>query len=171
MNSLTFIFQIIVAIFLVRFHVNHYQLGYNPIVNKLNQLTNAFVLPFNRIIKVKGWDIGALIVGWIIAVLLAVLFYHDIYRSLVYGTVYLFAYTWLNLLMIALFIVVIGSWLQTQGTQPIMQIALSCTEWMMQPIRKILPSFGGLDFSPIIAFFIISFAKQGLWQLLLRGLL
>ena len=36
------------------------------------------------------------------------------------------------------------------------------TEPMLQPIRNLLPNFGGIDFSPLIAILILLFFKDGI---------
>ena len=36
------------------------------------------------------------------------------------------------------------------------------TEPMLQPIRNLLPNFGGIDFSPLIAILILLFLKDGI---------
>ena len=74
--------------------------------------------------------------------------------------------TWLNTTFYAILITVIGSWLQTAPRQPVMQIALSCCEWLMAPLRRIIPPVGMLDFSPMAALFLIYLAQQGLARIL-----
>jgi len=36
------------------------------------------------------------------------------------------------------------------------------TEPMLQPIRNLLPNFGGIDFSPLIAILLLLFVKDGI---------
>jgi len=36
------------------------------------------------------------------------------------------------------------------------------TEPMLRPIRNLLPNFGGIDFSPLIAILILLFLKDGI---------
>ncbi|WP_233120079.1 YggT family protein [Rappaport israeli] len=63
-------------------------------------------------------------------------------------------------------IAVIGSWLQTNPRQSVMQIMLSCHEWLLAPIRRLIPSFGGLDFSPIAALFLLNLIRRLLAHLI-----
>ena len=69
----------------------------------------------------------------------------------------------------AILITVIGSWLQTDPRQPVMQIALSCSDWLMAPLRRIIPPVGMLDFTPMAALFLIYFAQRGIATLILGG--
>ena len=76
---------------------------------------------------------------------------------------------WLNTVFYAILITVIGSWLQTDPRQPVMQIALTCCEWLMAPLRRIIPPVGMLDFTPMAALFLIYFAQRGIATLILGG--
>ena len=76
---------------------------------------------------------------------------------------------WLNTVFYAILITVIGSWLQTDPRQPVMQIALSCSDWLMAPLRRIIPPVGMLDFTPMAALFLIYFAQRGIATLILGG--
>ena len=160
-----FIIKLLIAVFIIRFHVNAYRLGYNPVVDKLNQLTDPVVLPFKRLMPSKRYDYAALVPAVIIAVLAAFVLFRNISIALLFGINILFITTWLQVIFYTMLIVVIGSWLQTDPRQPVMQVALSCSDWLLAPIRRIIPSLGGLDFSPIIALFAIQFAQSGMYKL------
>ena len=45
---------------------------------------------------------------------------------------------------------VILSWLRLPPANPVVQLLGALTEPFLKPIRKALPSSGGLDFSPIV---------------------
>ena len=79
--------------------------------------------------------------------------------------------TWLNTIFYAILIIVIGSWLQTDPRQPVMQIALACADWLMAPLRRIIPPVGMIDFTPMAALFILYLAQSGINRLLLGGLI
>lgn len=168
-SSLLFIVQLLVAVFIIRFHVNMYRLGINPIVSRLNDLTAPLVRPFQRLINRGRYDFAALLVAWIVAILGSFVIFHSFANALILGTLLAFLSTWLNVVMYALFLVVIASWLQTDPRQPIMQIALSCTEWVMAPLRSVIPTLGGLDFSPIVVLLGIGFLKNGVAKLALSS--
>lgn len=58
-------------------------------------------------------------------------------------------------LRIALFARIILSWIDPMGNMRISQIARDLTEPILAPIRSVLPNFGMLDLSPLVAFFLI----------------
>lgn len=156
--------KLAIALFLIRFHANLYRLGFNPIVSRLNRATDPLVLPFRKLLPPSRFDFGAVIVAAIIALLVTfILFVNPVAIPL---GVLLLLNTWLNTTFYAILITVIGSWLQTDPRQPVMQIALSCCEWLMAPLRRIIPPAGMLDFSPMAALFLIYLAQQGLARIL-----
>ena len=163
-DLIIFIGKLAIALFIVRFHTNLYRLGFNPVASKLNRTTDPLVLPFRKLLPPSRFDIGAVIVAAIIALFVAFI--------LIPGTVALpipllmLISVWLNTVFYAILITVIGSWLQTDPRQPVMQIALSCCEWLMAPLRRIIPPVGMLDFSPMAALFLIYLAQQGLARIL-----
>jgi len=56
-----------------------------------------------------------------------------------------------TLLMAAIFIRVIASWLGLSPYSRWMRPVMALTDWLTEPIRRILPPFGMLDFSPMVA--------------------
>jgi len=66
----------------------------------------------------------------------------------------------LNFWLFSIFIEVIGSWVAMGQQNPMLDLVAQINRPIMEPIRKVLPSLGGLDLSPIIALIGISFFKQ-----------
>lgn len=64
----------------------------------------------------------------------------------------------LNVFQLALFIRVVMSWfpLSSSGARSVMDIVVRITEPVLGPIRRALPSFGGIDISPIVAILLLS---------------
>ncbi len=52
---------------------------------------------------------------------------------------------------------VIVSWIQLPPNNPIVYYSRMLTEPLLEPIRKLLPAGGGLDFSPIILLLLLRF--------------
>lgn len=51
--------------------------------------------------------------------------------------------------------------------QPVIRFVYDVTEWVMAPFRKIIPSTGGIDFSPIIAVLAVELVRRLVVRLLL----
>lgn len=60
---------------------------------------------------------------------------------------------------------VLMSWLPIPSSEPFATIAKvihTVTDPVMEPVRKVLPSMGGLDFSPIVVIIGLSFVTRGI---------
>ena len=160
-DLIIFLGKLAIALFIVRFHTNLYRLGFNPVAAKLNRATDPLVLPFRKLLPPSRFDFAAVIVAAIIALFVAFI--------LIPAPLFILVSVWLNTVFYAILITVIGSWLQTDPRQPVMQIALSCSDWLMAPLRRIIPPVGMLDFTPMAALFLIYFAQRGIATLILGG--
>ena len=49
------------------------------------------------------------------------------------------------------------SWFNPNPANPLVQLVYRVTEPVLIPIRRILPDFGGIDFSPLVVMVIIWF--------------
>jgi len=58
------------------------------------------------------------------------------------------------------------SWVSPDPRNPIVQILITITDPFIEPVRKIIPPFGMIDFSPIIALLIIEFFRIFLIRLI-----
>ena len=166
--------KLAIALFLIRFHANLYRLGFNPLAQQLNRHTDPLVLPFRKLLPPSRYDFGALAVAGIIALAISLVFTAAIHASFgVFIALFLtlIINTWLNTIFYAILIIVIGSWLQTDPRQPVMQIALACADWLMAPLRRIIPPVGMIDFTPMAALFILYLAQSGINRLLLGELI
>jgi YggT family protein len=75
-----------------------------------------------------------------------------------------------DLYIIVLLARVLLSWVQVDPRNPIVNLINQLTEPLLAPIRNLLPQSGGLDFSPMVAFFVVLIAEQIILSLL-RSLL
>ena len=65
-----------------------------------------------------------------------------------------------SLLMIALFVRVIASWFGISPYSRWMRPVLAATSWLVEPIRRILPPVGMIDFSPMVAWLVLWLARE-----------
>ena len=68
-----------------------------------------------------------------------------------------------QILWIALLVRVVLSWFNigpSSPIYPIAKIAHQVTEPLLAPIRRVLPEFGMFDFSPIVAFLLITLVQR-----------
>ena len=71
----------------------------------------------------------------------------------------------LEIYNILIFVRVIASWIVQDPTHPIMRFLYGITEPILGPIRNLMPNIG-LDFSPIVAYLLISVITQILRSIL-----
>jgi YggT family protein len=71
-----------------------------------------------------------------------------------------------NVLIIALLIRVISSWFGISPYRPWMRPVMALTNWIIDPIRRILPPFGMIDFSPLVAWLVLTLVRGFVLSLL-----
>ena len=125
-----------------------------------------------RVVRLGGnpqdaslWLIGIVVVGglilislvqWLIGVWYTVVALgqsgpHDLARFAVSGV--------FSLLMIALFVRVIASWIGISPYSRWMRPVMLATNWLVDPIRRLLPPVGMIDFSPMVAWLVLWLAR------------
>ena len=82
------------------------------------------------------------------------------------GILRLFVYYATQLLLLALLIRVVGSWFGAGRYNRWVRWAYTLTDWIVEPLRKIIPPFGMIDFTPLIAWFAILIVRGWLIALL-----
>ncbi len=65
-----------------------------------------------------------------------------------------------SILFAALLIRVIGSWFGVFRYSRWMRPAYVLTDWLVEPIRRLLPPMGALDWSPLVAWLVLWLLKQ-----------
>ena len=61
--------------------------------------------------------------------------------------------------MLALFVRVIASWLGISPYSAWMRPVMILTNWLIEPIRRILPPMGMIDFCPMVAWLLLWLAR------------
>lgn len=74
-----------------------------------------------------------------------------------------------TVLTMAIFARVLLSWFPVRPDSPVVTILTEITDPILQPLRRIVPSLGMLDLTPIVALFLLQIVEQIL-RSALRGL-
>jgi YggT family protein len=74
-------------------------------------------------------------------------------------TLMLIAWT-LRFLTFALLVRVVSSWLPVSPYSKWIRWSYVSTDWLVGPIRRVLPPFGAIDFSPLVAYLILIIAGR-----------
>lgn len=143
---------------------------YNPISVGVRKTTDLVVGPINRLIPAgKRLNIGALVALLLcqtayIAVMLAILSRFDAFnliQALIWSALGV-AGLLINIVFYSVLAMIVVSFLAPQSNHPAVEFIWQLTEPVMAPLRNIIPSMGGLDFSPILLFIGINVIRVSL---------
>jgi YggT family protein len=73
-------------------------------------------------------------------------------------------------LTFALLVRVITSWIPTLGASRWIRWSYGATEWMLRPLRALIPSLGVIDITPIVAYFALQLLQYLVETILLAAL-
>ena len=90
-----------------------------------------------------------------------------IYTTSLTGSIILFAVRLIQIYNILIIARVLASWVIRNPYNRLYYFLLTITEPVLGPLRRILPPMMGLDFSPIIAFFLLDLLSHLLSNLLI----
>lgn len=161
MNALYFLVDTLSRLYLLTFLLRILlQLSradfYNPISQFLVRVTNPLVVPARRLIpSLRGFDLPTFVVLVLLQLAVAILLLvlrgisprPDLLLWLVvFGLIGLTLWTYL----VCILVYVILSWLAQASYNPIATFLGQIVEPVLRPARRLLPSIGGLDVSPLI---------------------
>jgi len=63
-------------------------------------------------------------------------------------------------LRLALLVRVIASWFPSLASRRWIAWSVGATEWMLRPLRRVVPSLGVMDITPIVAYFALQIAQS-----------
>lgn len=136
---------------------------YNPISQFIVKATNPVLMPLRKIVPgFFGVDFAAIVLAVLVQIVGMVLTHMLALGSIapnpllylvlgILGTLTVL----LDFFFFAIIILVIVSWISPGSRHDGTQLLHQVTEPLMRPIRNIVPSAGGLDFSPMIAMLIL----------------
>jgi YggT family protein len=73
-------------------------------------------------------------------------------------------------LRVALLVRVLASWFPSAAGKPWLRWSFGVTEWMLRPLRRVIPSFGMVDITPIVAYFALQLIEGLVSRVLFSGL-
>lgn len=130
-------------------------------VNYFNPIVKVFVAAYKPISKLSVFSNQLYTIG-LIAVGLKFLSFQLLYSSQ-YEALVLIIIAFIEIIKIALNIIffsiigsVILSWVSPNNDHPAPELINEISDNVLNPIKKFIPSMGGLDFSPIFAFILIN---------------
>ncbi len=142
---------------------------FGPVARFVRRTVDPMILPVERrIVRAGGlptsapwWALVAVVVGGILLIL-ALEFVRDLVLVALSAAgrgpraLYSLLVSWtFGILKLALIVRVIASWLQVSLYRPWIRWSVSLTEWLLRPLRSVIPPFGMIDVTPIVAYFVL----------------
>jgi YggT family protein len=133
---------------------------YNPLSQFIVKASNPIVVPLRRIIPgLGGLDLASILVAYVVATLKFVSLAALSGESLGVLAFYIGLLVLIKqagfLLFVIMIIMAVMSWV-VQGYNATLMVLAQLTDPFLRPIRKIIPSIGGLDLSMLIAFLLMN---------------
>lgn len=136
---------------------------YNPLSQFIVRATHPLLKPLRKVIpSFAGLDLASLVLAILVQLVLMALVLllmgyglDDPLQLLVWSIIGVTA-LFIKVFFFALIISVILSWVAQGSHNPAAELINQICEPLLLPIRRILPSMGGLDLSPIVAFLVLN---------------
>lgn len=163
------IFGIAILIVMLRFLLQLVKADfYNPASQVIVRATQPILAPMRRVIPgIGGIDVSSIVLMLVLQMAeTGLLKTMGAYALFNVSTAGLFVWAIADLVELATFVFifalivqVILSWLSPGAYNPIVGLLYSFNEPILRPARRVLPSTGGLDFSPLIALIFLNLVQ------------
>lgn len=138
---------------------------YNPISQAIVKGSDPLAKPLRSILPKSGrFDLASLILAWLTGIAFVAIVTMgslSIGQYLTFGLVralsVLISFYWWSLL-----IIVVASFVSQGNYHPALTLLEQLLEPIMSPIRKIMPTLGPLDLSPMVAILLLTIAERAL---------
>ncbi len=161
---------VLVVVFAVDWLVRTRRINpFGPVARFFRRAVDPLIMPVERrIVRAGGtpasapwWTLVAVVIGGIILILAL-----QFVRGLIATTIvtasagprglYILLVSWtFSILQLALIVRIIASWFRLNPYGRWIRWSYSLTEWILRPLRSVIPPFGMIDVTPIVAYFIL----------------
>ena len=163
------IFGIAILIVMLRFLLQLVKADfYNPASQVIVRATQPILAPMRRVIPgIGGIDVSSIVLMLVLQMAeTGLLKTMGAYALFNVSTAGLFVWAIADLVELATFVFIFAlivqiilSWLSPGAYNPIVGLLYSFNEPILRPARRVLPSTGGLDFSPLIALIFLNLVQ------------
>lgn len=171
--AISFILEIVTFVFVARFLLQACRVDfYNPISQGLVKVTDPLLKPLRMVLPgYRNLDFAAFLAAVLTQIIL-IMALSAIQGGFFGNPVTIIAAGVLQVILLvirifwwSILIVIIAGWIAPGTYHPALALLNQITEPLLAPARRLLPSLGGLDFSPIIVFLILGVIERILPQL------
>jgi YggT family protein len=153
---------------------------FNAVARFCRSTVDPFIAPIERrVVRAGGtpasaplWALAAVVVGGILLLTFLDFIRLQVARSIVASQggsagIYHLLVSWtFTILKIALIVRVVSSWLPISPFSRWVRWSYLLSEPILAPMRRIVPSLGGLDLTPILAYFLLNLVESLLFRLM-----
>lgn len=184
-----FILSAVAVLFLIRFVLQATRADfYNPICQGIVRYTDPVLKPLRVVLPTyRNLDLAAFVATWLVSIatiVVAVIMTGgysngtvvELVQSLglvvgaIVGGVYRTLDLFLSFYWIAIFLSIIVSFVAPATYNPVISLLQQICEPVLAPARRLLPTMGGLDLSPLIVFLVLALLQRfflpGLFRML-----
>ena len=164
------VFSFALYLMLLRFWMQWVRADFrNQLGGFIITVTNPVVIPTRKIIPSFGTvDSATLVLAYLIALLKAVSLVllkssadiSALFPWILIPAIGVVFQSSIYLLMAAIFVNIVASWVAPHSYHPILMVARSISDPIMAPARKLIPSIAGVDLSPILVFMFLNISLQ-----------
>lgn len=169
-----FVFGALIALVLLRVMLQAVRANFhNPICQFVYKTTNPLLMPLRRFIPAwRRLDNAGVVLAWVLTFLKLWLMSETVGQNLGWAGLAVIAVADLLgfSLMIGLGLILVRivlSFIASESYHPIVPLVYQLTDPVLKPLQRILPALGGLDFSPLVAWLLITLARVLIVQPLL----
>ena len=153
---------------------------FNAIARFCRSTVDPLIAPMERrVVRAGGtpasaplWALAAVVIGGILLLTFLDFIRLEIARSIIASQsgaagIFQLLVTWtFGILKLAIIVRVISSWLPISPYSVWVRWSYALSEPILGPMRRVMPSFGGLDLSPLLAYFLLSVTESLLLRLM-----
>jgi YggT family protein len=153
---------------------------FNAMARFCRSTVDPFIAPIERrVVRAGGtpaaaplWALAAVVIGGILLLTLLDVIRSEVIRSIVAsqdgaaGIFHLLVSWTFTILKIALVVRVISSWLPVSPYSGWVRWSYLLSEPILAPMRRVVPSMGGLDLTPIVAYILLNITESILLRLM-----
>lgn len=163
---INFAFGALIALLVLRVLLQSVRANfYNPICQFLYKLTNPVLMPLRKVIPAwRNFDIAGILLAWLLTAIKLALLYTLAGQGLgIFGLGVMALADLIDFVLMlylgVIMVYVLISFISVERSNPIVPLVHQLIEPLLRPIRRRLPAFGGIDFSPMVVWLAILLAR------------
>ena len=159
--TLTFVLGLASFLFVVRFLLQLMRVDfYNPLCQGIVRITDPVLKPLRLVLPgIRNFDTASFVIATLVQAILIVALTQvgdiNVLAVLISSVIRVLMLA-ITILKWSIIIVIIASFVAPGNYHPALALLHELTEPVLAPARKLLPAMGGIDFSPILVFFVLT---------------